>query len=105
MSAGPEHYAILSAIVFSIGIYGVLTRTTMPAVLMSVTLLFAAPVIALVGFSHLGGGGFLPALGESLALVGVVAAGAQIAVGIALTLLVWRRIGSADVDDLVEVEG
>ena len=105
MTVGPGHYAVLSAIVFSIGIYGVLTRTTMLAVLMAITLLFAAPVIALVGFSHTGGGGFTPPLGEALALFGVVAAGAQIAVGIGLTLLVWRRIGSTEVDDLVEVEG
>lgn len=105
MTAGPGHFAVLSAIVFALGIYGVLTRTNLFGVLMAVLLLFAAPVIALVGFSHLGGGTpASPAAGEALALFGVVAAGAQLAVGVGLALLAWRRIGSADVDDLDELE-
>ncbi|MFN2582298.1 MAG: NADH-quinone oxidoreductase subunit NuoK [Candidatus Dormibacteria bacterium] len=105
MSVGPEHYAVLSALVFALGIYGVLARSTMPGVLISLMLLVTAPVIALVGFSHVGGGGATPPSGEALALFGVIAAGAQLATGIGIALLVWRRIGSADIDDLAEVDG
>ena len=105
MSVGPGHYAVLSAIVFSLGIYGVLTRSHLLGVLMATTLLFAAPVIALVGFTHVGMDGSQPPLGDALALFAVVGSGVEGALGIGIALLVWRRIGSADVDDLVEVEG
>ena len=104
MTAGPGEYAVLSAIIFALGLYGVLTRTNVFGVLMALTLLFAAPVIALVGFGSSGGGGKSPALGEAFALFGLAAAAAQLATGIALALLVWRRTGSSDTDDLVEVD-
>lgn len=105
MSVGPGQYAVLSAIVFSLGLYGVVTRTQVLGVLMAIGLLFAAPVIALVGFAHVGMGGSLPPLGDALALFAVVGAGVEGAVGVAIAMLVWRRIGSSDVDDLVEVDG
>jgi len=105
VSVGPGHYAVLSAIVFALGLYGVLTRSHVFGVLMALMLLFAAPVIALVGFTHTGMGGSRPPLGDALALFAVVAAGAEASVGIAIALLVWRRTGSADVDELIEVEG
>ncbi|MBV8194881.1 MAG: NADH-quinone oxidoreductase subunit NuoK [Candidatus Dormibacteraeota bacterium] len=102
MNVGPGHYAVLSAVVFALGLYGVLVRSNMLGVLIAVFLLFSAPVIALVGFSHIGGGA--PPLGEALALFGVVAAAAQLATAIGITLLVWRRIGSGEVDDLMEAD-
>jgi NADH-quinone oxidoreductase subunit K len=105
VSIGPGHYAVLSAIVFALGLFGVVTRTQMFGVLMAIALLFAAPVIALVGFTHVGMGTSLPPLGDALALFAVVGAGVEGAVGIAIAMLVWRRIGSSDVDDLVEVDG
>jgi len=105
VTVGPGQYAVLSAIVFALGIYGVLTRSNLLGVLMALMLLFAAPVIALVGFTHAGMGGTRPPLGDAFALFAVVASGVEGAVGIAIALLVWRRTSSADVDDLVEVEG
>ena len=105
MNVGPGHYAALSAIVFTLGIYGVLTRSNLVGVLMALILLFAAPVIALVGFTHTGMGGSQPPVGDAFALFAVVGSGVEGAVGIAIALLVWRRTGSSDVDELVEVEG
>ena len=105
MSVGPGHYAVLSALIFAIGVYGVLTRSNVLGTLMALSLLFAAPVIALVGFSAVGGGTTSPPLGQGFAFLAVLGSAAQLAVGVALALLVWRRTGSSDSDDLVEVEG
>lgn len=101
MSAGPAPFAVLSAVVFALGLYGILTRTTMVGSLMAVAVLLVAPIIALVGFTQSGGN---DGTGGGLALVAVFAATAEIAVGTGITLLVRRRIGSADLDDLIELE-
>lgn len=101
MSTGPAPFAVLSAVVFAIGIYGVLARTTVVGTLMAVALLFLAPVIALVGFTQAGGN---DGAGGALALIAVIAVAAEIAVGLGIALLVRRRIGSGDLDDLIELE-
>jgi NADH-quinone oxidoreductase subunit K len=99
MTIGPGHYAVLSAIVFTLGLYGVLTRANLFAILIALVLLFAAPVIALVGFAAA-----LP-LGDALAFLAVLASAAEALVGVGIAFLLWRRIGSSDRDDLVDVEG
>lgn len=101
MNAGPGAYAVLSAVVFAIGLYGLLSRSTTYAVLLAIPLLFSAPVIALVGFSQ--GGGSQPA-GGALALFAVIASAAVVACGVGLALLVHRRVGSDDIDDLIELD-
>jgi NADH-quinone oxidoreductase subunit K len=99
VTVGPGEYAVLSALVFALGLYGVLTRTNLIASLIAVLLLFAAPVIALVGFST------GAPLGDALALLAVLAAAAEALVGVSIAFLLWRRIGSSDIDDLIDVEG
>jgi NADH-quinone oxidoreductase subunit K len=103
VNIGPGQYAVLSAVVFAIGIYGVLARRHPLAVVMSLGLLFAAPVIALVGFTHLIVG-TAPPLGDALSAMGIVAASCTASLGFALLLLLWRRSGRADVDALGDVE-
>lgn len=101
MSTGPAPFAVLSAIVFALGLYGILTRATTVGSLMAVAVLFLAPVIALVGFTQSGGN---DGSGGALALVAVLAAAAEIAAGLGIALLVRRRIGSSDLDELIELE-
>ena len=102
MTAGPGAYAALSGVVFALGVYGLITRSSTWGVLMAIVVMLAAPVIALVGFSQ--GGSGPTAAGGALALFAVFAIVAIAATGIGLALLVQRRVGSADVDDLVELE-
>ena len=52
MTIGGGQFAVLSAAVFAIGVYGLLARRHPLGVAMAIGLLFAAPVIALVGFTH-----------------------------------------------------
>ena len=102
MTAGPGAYAALSGVVFALGVFGLLTRSSTWGVLMAVVVLLAAPVIALVGFSQSGSGP--QAAGGALALLAVLAIVAVVATGVGLALLVQRRAGSSNVDDLVELE-
>jgi NADH-quinone oxidoreductase subunit K len=105
MNAGPGQYAVLSTIVFGLGIFGVLARQNALSVLCSVVLLFVAPVIALVGFAHTGSSGQVAPVGDALALLAVVAAAAEGLAGTALTVLAWRRLNSVQVDDLADPAG
>jgi NADH-quinone oxidoreductase subunit K len=105
MNVGPDEYAVLSAAVFAIGIYGVLARRHPLGVTMAIGLLFAAPVIALVGFTHMINLGKLFAFGDALAALAIVAASCICSTGFALVMLLWRRTGRADVDALGDLEG
>ncbi len=104
MTAGAGAFALLSAAVFAIGIYGVLARRHPLGVVMAVGLLFAAPVIALVGFTHAVQASPI-AIGDGLAAFAIVAASCLCSVGFALIVLLWRRTGRADIDALGDLEG
>jgi NADH-quinone oxidoreductase subunit K len=103
VTIGPGQFAVLSAAVFAVGIYGVLARRHPLGVAMSIGLLFAAPVIALVGFTHATNGA--PASGDALAAFAIVVASCICSVGFALVMLLWRRTGRADIDALGDLEG
>ena len=100
MSIGPEHFAVLSALVFTVGLAGVLTRGNPVAILMCAAVMVCGPVIALVGFTHLGQSGRSPAVGDALSFVALLAVALEAATGAAVALLLWRRTGSAETDDL-----
>jgi NADH-quinone oxidoreductase subunit K len=103
VTVGPGQFAVLSAAVFAVGIYGVLARRHPLGVAMSIGLLFAAPVIALVGFTHAISGP--PASGDALAAFAIVVASCVCSLGFALVMLLWRRTGRADIDSLGDLEG
>jgi NADH-quinone oxidoreductase subunit K len=103
VNAGPGDFAVLSAVVFAIGIYGVLARRHPLGVAMGIGLLFAAPVIALVGFTHAIATG-PAAFGDALAACAIVVASCVCSLGFALIVLLWRRTGRADVDALGDLE-
>jgi NADH-quinone oxidoreductase subunit K len=102
VTVGAGQFAVLSALVFAIGLYGVLARRHPLGVAMAVGLLFAAPVIALVGFTHAVPGPL--AFGDALAAFAIVAASCVCSLGFALIVLLWRRTGRADVDALGDLE-
>jgi NADH-quinone oxidoreductase subunit K len=97
-------YALLSAAVFAIGVYGLLARRHPLAVAMALGLMFAAPVIALVGFTHPSetpGANY----GDALSTMAIIAGTCICSVAFALVVLLWRRTGRADVDALGDLEG
>jgi NADH:ubiquinone oxidoreductase subunit K len=84
-------------------VYGILARRHPLGVAMAIGLLFAAPVIALVGFTHAIQTG-PRAFGDALAALAIVAASCICSVGFALIVLLWRRTGRADIDALGDLE-
>ncbi|MFB7662594.1 NADH-quinone oxidoreductase subunit NuoK [Kitasatospora sp. NPDC056138] len=90
--------AVLAALLFSVGVYGVLARRNVVLVLMSVELMLNAVNLNLVAFDawlrdslH---------AGQALTLFTVTVAAAEIGLGLAIVLLVFRTRGTADVDRL-----
>ncbi len=103
MSVGPAHYAALSAVLFVIGLVGVTTRRNVVAALASLSVMFSAPVVLAVGYAE-SGDGSLPRLGDALALFTVAALCAELVVGGAVAMLLWRRSDTADLDEMTELD-
>lgn len=103
MNVGPAHYAVLSAILFAVGLAGVTVRRSSVAALASLSVLFSAPVVAAVGFAE-SGDGSTPRLGDALALFTLAALCAELIIGGAIAALLWRRAETADVDELDELD-
>ena len=89
----PEWYLVLSAGVFCIGLFGVLTRRVALYFLMSVELMLNAANINLVAFSLYWGN----LTGQTFALFVIALAAAEVAVGIGIILVVYRNFRDTDV--------
>jgi len=94
MSLGLEHYLILSAILFSIGLYGALTKRNAVIILMCIELMLNAVNITMVAFSHY----IVPLLltGQIFAIFIIVVAAAEVAVGLAIILAIYRGLETID---------
>ena len=93
MSASP--FLVLSAILFTIGSVGVLTRRNAIVVFMSVELMLNASNLALVTFSRVNGN----LDGQVAAFFVMVVAAAEVVVGLAIIMTIFRTRRSASVDD------
>jgi NADH:ubiquinone oxidoreductase subunit K len=92
------YFLVLSALLFSIGVYGVLARQHAVLVLLSIELMLNAVNINLVAFSALLGEG--AASGQVFALFVIAVAAAEVGVGLAIVILIFRNRQSVDVDEL-----
>jgi len=92
------HYLVLSALVFALGIYAVLTRRNGVAILMGIELMLNAANINLVAFNKYAAPGAMQ--GQIFALVVITLAACEAAVGLALMLAVYRRVETIDVDEI-----
>jgi NADH-quinone oxidoreductase subunit K len=89
---GLEHYLFLSAILFAIGLLGVLTRRNLLIVLMSVEIMLSAANITFVAFSRYGSN----LDGQVFVLFSFVVAACEVAVGLGIIIAAFRRVGSVD---------
>ncbi|MFH1925539.1 MAG: NADH-quinone oxidoreductase subunit NuoK [Chloroflexota bacterium] len=98
MVIGLQHYLILSAILFSIGLYGVLAKRNAVIVLMCIELMLNAVNITLVAFSRY----VVPALltGQVFAIFVIVVAAAEVAVGLAIIFAIYRGLEDIDVSKI-----
>jgi NADH:ubiquinone oxidoreductase subunit K len=96
VTVGLEHYLILSAILFSIGLYGVLSKRNAVVILMCIEIMLNAANIALVAFSCY----VVPTAltGQIFAMFVMVVAAAEVAVGIAIIIAIYRNRDSVEVD-------
>jgi NADH:ubiquinone oxidoreductase subunit K len=92
------YFLVLSAMLFSIGVYGVLARQHAVLVLLSIELMLNAVNINLVAFSALLEGAGVS--GQVFALFVIAVAAAEVGLGLAIVILIFRNRQSVDVDEL-----
>lgn len=94
-------FLILSAVLFGIGMYGVLVRRNGVLVLMSVELMLNAVNLNLIAFSA-----FLKQTGgQVFSLFVITIAAAEVGVGLAIVLLLYRNFRSPDLDEVHQMKG
>lgn len=97
-----NQFLILGAVLFCIGVYGVLARKNAVMVLMSIELILNSVNINLLAFDRLWGG---EQHGAVFALYIIAVAAAEVGVGLAMVLLIYRNRKSIALDELSEMKG
>jgi NADH:ubiquinone oxidoreductase subunit K len=96
MAIGLEHFLILSAILFSIGLYGALAKRNAIVILMSIEIMLNAVNIAMVAFwryGHL-------LVGQIFVIFIMVVAAAEVAVGLAIIIAIYRSRETVDAEQI-----
>jgi len=96
-----NQFLILGAVLFCIGVYGVIARRNAVLVLMSIELILNSVNINLLAFSLRNGS----ADGHTFALYVIAVAAAEVGVGLAMVLLMYRNRRSIALDELAEMKG
>jgi len=91
-----SYYLILSAILFSLGAVGVLVRRNALVMLMSVEMMLNAVNLTLITYSYLLG----DVAGQVFVLMVMAVAAAEVAVGLAIVVSLFRHKGTTDVDEM-----
>jgi len=91
-----EHYLIVSAALFCLGLLGVLTRRNAVNVLMGIELILNSANLNLVAFSRFGSGGLD---GQLFAVFVIVVAAAEVAVALAIVLTLYRLRRTPNLDE------
>ena len=96
-SAGLDQYLILSAVLFCIGLFGVLTQRNVVKIIMCLEIMLNAVNVTLIAFSQY----VTPVLltGQIFAIFVMVVAAAEVAVGIAIIFTVYRDRESVDMEN------
>jgi len=96
-----NHYLVLSAILFVIGIVGILTRRNMIVVLMSIELVLNSVNLNLVAFSFQ----YSDLTGQILGVFVIAVAAGEAAVGLAILVALYRLRGTTELDHAAELKG
>jgi len=94
---GLEHYLVTSAVLFCIGLLGVILRRNLLIIYMSLEVMLNAATLALVAFSRFSGN----LDGQIMVFFIITVAAAEVAVGLALIVALYRKKQTAHVEDLV----
>ena len=101
MTPGPDHFLILSAILFMLGATGVLTRRDPLIMFMSIELMLNSVNLTFVTFSH-----YLSSPdGQIFVFIIMTVAAAEVVVGLGLIVSIFQTRQQVDADDLDEMRG
>jgi NADH-quinone oxidoreductase subunit K len=96
MNVGLEHYLVVSILLFALGLLGVIVRHNVLVIYMSLELMLNAANLALISFSRFDGS----LDGQVFVFFIITVAAAEVAVGLALIVALYRRHQTAHVEDL-----
>ena len=100
MHAGLEHYLVVSALLFCLGVLGVVMRRNLLIIYMSLELMLNAANLALVAFSSFNN----DLNGQVMVFFIITVAAAEVAVGLALIVALYRKRQTAHVEDLTSMK-
>ena len=100
MNVGLEHYLIVSALLFCLGLMGVVMRRNLLVIYMSLELMLNAANLALVAFSRFNNN----LNGQVMVFFIITVAAAEVAVGLALIVALYRKRQTAHVEDLATLK-
>ena len=95
------HYLVLSAALFAIGAYGVIARRNLLIILMSVEVMLNGVNVALLAFARYHG----QSAGQVFVLFVMAVAAAEVSVGLAILIAVFRNRKTVDTGDLKSLQG
>jgi NADH-quinone oxidoreductase subunit K len=96
-----NHYVVLSAMLFVIGLVGILTRRNMIVVLMSIELVLNSVNLNLAAFSYQ----YSDLTGQILGVFVIAVAAGEAAVGLAILVALYRLRGTTELDKASELKG
>ena len=100
MHATLEHYLVVSAVLFSLGVLGVILRRNLLVMYMGLELMLNASNLALVAFSRFNNN----LNGQIMVFFIITVAAAEVAVGLALIVALYRKRQSAHTEDLTSMK-
>jgi len=95
-----EHYLVVSIVLFCLGLLGVIIRRNLIVMYMGLELMLNAANLALVSFSHFRGN----LDGQIMVFFVITVAAAEVAVGLALIVALYRKRQTTDVTDLTSMK-
>jgi|TARA_Y100000994_G_scaffold135826_1_gene111252 NADH:ubiquinone oxidoreductase subunit K len=100
------HFQLLAAILFSVGLYGVLARRSAVLILMSIELMLNAVNINIIGFASYGNfASPFSSFGQVLIVFVITIAAAELALAIAIILRLYRNKNTVNVDEIDILKG
>jgi NADH-quinone oxidoreductase subunit K len=96
-----DWYLVVSALVFSVGAAGLLTRRNPLVILLCLELMLNAANIALIAFARMWGN----TEGQIFAIIVMVVAACEVCIGLGLVVAIYRRRLPIDVDEIRELHG
>jgi NADH-quinone oxidoreductase subunit K len=94
---GLNHFLIISVLLFSMGLFGIITRRNAVMVLMGVELILNSANINFIAFSKFGNFGYN---GQAMALFIIVLAAAEAAIALAIVLNIYKTFSTVNVDEI-----